>query len=157
MLLHCYPCVREAGYLARLYSNGFVDVSLAVPLTGAEALELAPSSKVLFATDTHDIPSCFLNDPRSPGTYASGCGRKELMHFYALKAVWCRVLASAIPRTRHRTNDHPAPPRTRTSVHLILASAPTVVRTRPSRIVLLLSPSSKLRARDARPTRRLLL
>ena len=66
VLLHCYPYVREAGYLAHLYSNVFVDVSLAVPLTGAgtaarfaEALELAPSSKVLFATDAHGIPELF--------------------------------------------------------------------------------------------------
>lgn len=66
VLLHCYPYVREAGYLAHLYANVFVDVSLAVPLTGAgtaarfaEALELAPSSKVLFATDAHGIPELF--------------------------------------------------------------------------------------------------
>ena len=66
ILLHCYPYVREAGYLANLYSNVYVDVSLSVPLTAAgssarfaEALELAPTSKVLFGTDAHSIPELF--------------------------------------------------------------------------------------------------
>jgi predicted TIM-barrel fold metal-dependent hydrolase len=66
ILLHCYPYVREAGYLANLYANVSVDLSLGVPLTAAgssarfaEALELAPSSKVLFATDAHSIPELF--------------------------------------------------------------------------------------------------
>jgi hypothetical protein len=66
VLLHCYPYVREAGYLAALYANVFVDVSLTVPLTAhgsaaafSEALELAPVSKVLFATDAHSIPELF--------------------------------------------------------------------------------------------------
>ncbi|HEX6289776.1 MAG TPA: amidohydrolase family protein [Herpetosiphonaceae bacterium] len=66
VLLHCYPYVREAGYLASLYANVYVDVSLSVPLTGAgsrarfaEALELAPTTKVLFATDAHSIPELF--------------------------------------------------------------------------------------------------
>ncbi len=66
VLLHCYPYVREAGYLAHLYTNVYVDVSLSVPLTGAgssarfaEALELAPTTKVLFATDAHSIPELF--------------------------------------------------------------------------------------------------
>jgi predicted TIM-barrel fold metal-dependent hydrolase len=66
VLLHCYPYVREAGYLAALYAHVFVDVSLAVPLTAhgcaaafAEALELAPVSKVLFATDAHSVPELF--------------------------------------------------------------------------------------------------
>src|SRR4029078_9917001 len=46
VLLHCYPYVREAGYLAALYAHVFIDVSLAVPLTAhgctaafSEALE----------------------------------------------------------------------------------------------------------------------
>ncbi len=66
VLLHCYPYVREAGYLAALYANVFVDVSLTVPLTAhgcvaafSEALELAPTSKILFATDAHSVPELF--------------------------------------------------------------------------------------------------
>jgi uncharacterized protein len=66
VLLHCYPYVREAGYLAALYAHVYVDVSLGVPLTAhgcaarfSEALELAPISKVLFATDAHSTPELF--------------------------------------------------------------------------------------------------
>ena len=66
VLLHCYPYVREAGYLAALYAHVYIDVSLAVPLTAhgctaafSEALELAPYSKLLFATDAHSIPELF--------------------------------------------------------------------------------------------------
>jgi predicted TIM-barrel fold metal-dependent hydrolase len=66
VLLHCYPYVREAGYLAALYAHVFVDVSLAVPLTAhgsiaafSQALELAPVSKLMFATDAHSLPELF--------------------------------------------------------------------------------------------------
>jgi predicted TIM-barrel fold metal-dependent hydrolase len=66
VLLHCYPYVREAGYLAALYAHVSIDVSLTVPLTAhggaaafAEALELAPVSKLLFATDAHSVPELF--------------------------------------------------------------------------------------------------
>ena len=66
VLLHCYPYVREAGYLAALYAHVFIDVSLAVPLTAhgctaafTEALELAPITKLLFATDAHGVPELF--------------------------------------------------------------------------------------------------
>jgi predicted TIM-barrel fold metal-dependent hydrolase len=66
VLLHCYPYIREAGYLAALYPHVYIDVSLAVPLTAhgcaaafSEALELAPISKLLFATDAHSVPELF--------------------------------------------------------------------------------------------------
>jgi predicted TIM-barrel fold metal-dependent hydrolase len=66
VLLHCYPYIREAGYLASIYAHVFIDVSLTVPLTAhgctaafAEALELAPVSKLLFATDAHSVPELF--------------------------------------------------------------------------------------------------
>jgi predicted TIM-barrel fold metal-dependent hydrolase len=66
ILLHCYPYIREAGYLAALYAHVYIDVSLAVPLTAhgcaaafSEALELAPISKLLFATDAHSVPELF--------------------------------------------------------------------------------------------------
>jgi predicted TIM-barrel fold metal-dependent hydrolase len=71
VLLHCYPYVREAGYLASLYGHVFVDVSLAVPLTAhgsaavfAEALELAPVSKLLFGTDAYGVPELFFAGAR---------------------------------------------------------------------------------------------
>jgi hypothetical protein len=66
VLLHNYPYIREAGYLASVYPNVYLDVSLAIPMavTGAErfvaeALELAPTSKFLFATDAHTMPELY--------------------------------------------------------------------------------------------------
>ncbi len=65
-LLHTYPYHREAGYLASVYPNVYFDVSLALPLaaTGGvrivqEALELAPVSRFLFASDAHSRPESF--------------------------------------------------------------------------------------------------
>jgi hypothetical protein len=66
VLLHTYPYHREAGYLASVYPGVFLDVSLALPLaaTGgrrilAEAMELAPASRVVFASDAHSRPESF--------------------------------------------------------------------------------------------------
>jgi predicted TIM-barrel fold metal-dependent hydrolase len=67
VLLHCYPFVRQAGYLASIYAHVHFDLSLAVTLVPhrapelvAEALELAPPSKLLFATDASRLPEMFL-------------------------------------------------------------------------------------------------
>jgi uncharacterized protein len=64
--LHCYPFVRQASWLASIHANAFVDLSLAltlVPHRGAdlvlEALDLAPVSKVLVATDAAKVPEAF--------------------------------------------------------------------------------------------------
>ena len=58
VLLHGYPYLREAGYLANLYSSVYIDVSLTIPLLGPacqraleEILELAPASKVHYGSD----------------------------------------------------------------------------------------------------------
>jgi predicted TIM-barrel fold metal-dependent hydrolase len=66
VLLHTWPFCREAGYLAGLYSHVFVDLSLTIPFTahgGAAAiraaLEQAPTSKLLLATDAFSIPELF--------------------------------------------------------------------------------------------------
>ncbi|WP_157800166.1 amidohydrolase family protein [Sporolactobacillus pectinivorans] len=66
VLLHCYPYHREAGYLASVYNHVFFDTSLIVPLglssarrVVAEALELAPYSRYLFASDAHTRPEMF--------------------------------------------------------------------------------------------------
>ena len=62
-MLHCYPFVRHAGYLASIYPNVHVDLSLAITLVPhrgpdlvSEALELAPATKLLFATDASRLP-----------------------------------------------------------------------------------------------------
>jgi predicted TIM-barrel fold metal-dependent hydrolase len=66
VLLHCYPFVREAGWLAHVYANVFFDVSLTIPHVARpaeaihEALELAPVSKLLYATDASRAPELYL-------------------------------------------------------------------------------------------------
>ncbi len=68
VLLHAsYPFSREAGYLASVYPNVYLDTGLAVPLlsvagmrrTLGELLELAPFSKVLYSSDAHLIPELY--------------------------------------------------------------------------------------------------
>jgi uncharacterized protein len=66
VLLHCYPFVREAGWLAHVYGNVYFDVSLTIPhisrpaVAIAEALELAPVSKLLYASDAARTPELYL-------------------------------------------------------------------------------------------------
>jgi predicted TIM-barrel fold metal-dependent hydrolase len=68
VLLHAaYPFSREAAYLAAVYPNAFVDFGLAVPSLSVSGmgwavralLELAPLSKILYASDAHYIPELF--------------------------------------------------------------------------------------------------
>jgi uncharacterized protein len=66
VLLHSYPYVREASWLAHVYPNVAIDLSLTVPFAAhgaadaiVEALALAPASKVLLATDAFSIPDLF--------------------------------------------------------------------------------------------------
>ncbi len=64
VLLHGgYPYLREAGYLASIYPNVFVDLSLMIPFVQhgvvngiLSILELAPYSKVLYGSDGFSIP-----------------------------------------------------------------------------------------------------
>jgi len=68
VLLHAgYPFVREAGYLAAMHSQVYVDFGLAVPclsIAGMKSvlrqlLELAPTTKLLFSSDAHMVPELF--------------------------------------------------------------------------------------------------
>ena len=65
VLLHCYPFVREAGWLAHVYGNVWLDVSLTIPHVARpaehvrEALELAPVSKLLYASDAARTPELY--------------------------------------------------------------------------------------------------
>ncbi|HEY9677396.1 MAG TPA: amidohydrolase family protein [Drouetiella sp.] len=66
VFLHCYPYVREAALLASLYKNVFIDVSLAINLVSAQAasifsdaISVAPSTKILIATDGHSVPETY--------------------------------------------------------------------------------------------------
>lgn len=66
MLLHCYPFVREAGFLAQVYPHVWLDTGAALNYTGPSsttlirhALELAPFSKVLFSSDAFGLPELY--------------------------------------------------------------------------------------------------
>jgi hypothetical protein len=57
VLLHCWPFVREAGWLAHVYPHVHLDLGLTIPHVSRpaeairEALELAPWSKLLYSSD----------------------------------------------------------------------------------------------------------
>ncbi len=66
VLLHCYPYHRQAGWLAQVYPNVYLDVGLTVGHLGvrsdavlAEFFELAPFGKVLFSTDAYLLPELY--------------------------------------------------------------------------------------------------
>ena len=64
VLLHCYPFVEQAAYLASVFPQIYVDLSLTIPLLGeagaeqaiASALALCPTTKLLAASDGHSYP-----------------------------------------------------------------------------------------------------
>lgn len=67
VLLHCYPFVKEAGYLASVYSSVYLDLGLTIPYTSVaamrtsleEALHLSPISKLLISTDAQRTPELY--------------------------------------------------------------------------------------------------
>jgi predicted TIM-barrel fold metal-dependent hydrolase len=67
VILHMgYPYLRESAYLSNIYSNIFVDISLAIPFAVGEVqpmlvqlLGLAPTSKLLYASDGFSVPELF--------------------------------------------------------------------------------------------------
>jgi uncharacterized protein len=67
IVLHMgYPYVREAAFLASIYPQVYVDISLAVPLLRPalpdllrELLALAPATKILYGSDAHSQPEMF--------------------------------------------------------------------------------------------------
>jgi hypothetical protein len=65
VLLHCYPFAREAGWMAHVYGNVFFDLSLTIPHVARpaellrEALELAPVSKLMYASDAARTPELY--------------------------------------------------------------------------------------------------
>ncbi len=99
VLLHCYPYQREAGYLASVFANVYFDISLAdtlapssMPRIFEEALELAPHSRFLFASDASTYVEMY--------TVASRLFKNALIqHLDALtdvpnvqKEAWARML-----------------------------------------------------------------
>lgn len=67
VLLHAgYPYVGQAGYVTATYPNVYLDLSLAVPFVqhGAErvvstAMELAPTTKLLYGSDAFSTPELY--------------------------------------------------------------------------------------------------
>jgi len=68
VLLHAsYPFTREAGYLAAVYRNVFLDFGEVFPFVSAEGqravvrqvLELSPTTKILWSTDGHWWPETY--------------------------------------------------------------------------------------------------
>lgn len=66
VLLHCYPYVHQAAWLASVHGHVFVDLSLALLLAGhrgadlvLDVLDLAPATKLLFATDASRAAEMF--------------------------------------------------------------------------------------------------
>lgn len=67
VLLHmAYPYYREAAFMAAVWPQVYVDLSLALPFLGpgaitplVETLSLAPSSKVLYGSDVSGLPELF--------------------------------------------------------------------------------------------------
>ena len=63
VFLHCYPYHRNAGYLAAVYPHVSFDVGCLFHYTGAssatvlaEAMELAPWTKLLYSSDAFGLP-----------------------------------------------------------------------------------------------------
>lgn len=68
VLLHSsYPYTREAGYLATVYKNVYLDIGEVFPMVSRngqenilrQALELTPTSKILWSTDGHHYPETY--------------------------------------------------------------------------------------------------
>ena len=67
VLLHSsYPYTRQLGYLAAMYPNVFMDISLAIPFITTEIprmmheiFGLTPFTKVLYSSDAFSIPEIF--------------------------------------------------------------------------------------------------
>jgi hypothetical protein len=62
VFLHCYPYHREAGYLAAMFPNVYLDLGSVLNYTGpssarvfAEAMELAPFTKHLYSSDAFGV------------------------------------------------------------------------------------------------------
>ncbi|KAL9034735.1 MAG: hypothetical protein Q9180_005244 [Flavoplaca navasiana] len=69
VLLHAsYPFTREAGYLASVYRNVYLDIGEVFPMVSQDgqesvvrqALELCPSEKLTWSTDGHWFPETYL-------------------------------------------------------------------------------------------------
>ena len=98
VLLHAsYPSPREAGYLASVYPQVYLDLSLAVPFLSVAGmrdatralLELAPANKLMYSSDAHLSPT----STTSRRSGAGGCWERS----------WSSLSATATCRPRRPT------------------------------------------------------
>src|SRR5262245_38374244 len=99
-----YPYFREASYLASVWPQFYVDLSLALPFLGAgamlplvEMISLAPSSKLLYGSDFRGLPELFaLSADWGRATLADALSwlvdRGDLT-VHDARQVGCRILA----------------------------------------------------------------
>lgn len=66
MLLHCYPFVQEAGFLAHVYPHVYLDTGAVMQYTGwrsdeivRQSFETAPFRKILFSSDAFGLPEIY--------------------------------------------------------------------------------------------------
>jgi hypothetical protein len=66
VLLHCYPFVAQGAWMASVYPQVWMDLSLAIPLAEplaarlvSEALGLCPATKLMAASDGHSYPEMY--------------------------------------------------------------------------------------------------
>ena len=66
VMLHCFPYISEAAYMAHVYANAYFDMSYTIPVSGhyadrayEDALSVAPSTKVLYGSDAPGLPDFF--------------------------------------------------------------------------------------------------
>ena len=100
LLLHTYPFHRNAGYLAQMFPDVYMDVGLAVNYTGAraegivaESLELAPFGKILFSSDAWGIPELHLL-----GSWLFRRAISRVIGRWVVEGDWRRADAEAVVR-----------------------------------------------------------
>jgi predicted TIM-barrel fold metal-dependent hydrolase len=100
LLLHTYPYQRNAGYLAQMFRNVYLDVGLAINYTGArsgaviaETLELAPFNKILFSSDAWG-----LSELTYLGAHLFRRGLGDVLDSFVSKDEWSAIDAVAVAK-----------------------------------------------------------
>ena len=93
LLLHCWPYLRQASYLAAVWPQVHLDVGLALSHVGparaaavlAEVMELTPLRKLLYSSDAFGLPELYLL-----GAHGFRTGLAELLRTRVTAAEWHR-------------------------------------------------------------------